>query len=234
MKREFHFQDDRSNKFWTIEQRGCKIVTTYGRVGATPRETRKAFASEEDARAESGKQVAAKLRNGYVEGAAPAYEAPDWSVMTLSEDVFWRMVTLFDWKKSGDDEAVVAPAVKALSRMPPAEIRKFQDLLAEKLFALDTEAHAREIGEDAYQPDKHFSVDWFLYVRCCAVANGRAFYEAALSDPRKMPKDLEFEAMLFVADAAYERATGESLDPATPVSFETYSNRAGWPAAAGT
>ena len=43
MKREFHLQDDRSNKFWTIEVVGNDVVTTHGRIGAKPRETRKAW-----------------------------------------------------------------------------------------------------------------------------------------------------------------------------------------------
>ncbi|MCB1628568.1 MAG: WGR domain-containing protein [Xanthomonadales bacterium] len=45
MRREFYLQDDQSNKFWTIEVQGAEIVTTNGRVGSKPRETRKCFPS---------------------------------------------------------------------------------------------------------------------------------------------------------------------------------------------
>jgi len=228
MKREFYFQDDRSNKFWTIELLDCKIVSSNGRVGASPRETHKTFENKADAKREFEKQIAAKLRAGYLEGIAPPYLEPDWSSMTMSDEVFWRIIALFNWKKSGDDEAVVEPAVKALAQMAPENIKAFEDILAAKLYALDTEAHAREIGDEAYQPGKHFSSDWFLYERCCVVANGSAFYESVLSEPKKMPKDTEFETILRIASLAYERSTGEEIDHTSPVSYETFANKLGW------
>jgi hypothetical protein len=46
-----------------------------------------------------------------------------------------------------------------------------------------------------------------------------------------MPKDIEFESLLYVASKAYERKTGlddnGDLDM-TDVSFETFSNEDGW------
>ena len=86
----------------------------------------------------------------------------------------------------------------------------------------------REIGEDAYQPGEHFSVDWFLYVRCVVVANGPAVFASVTSDPAEMPKDCEFEALLSVARMAYERKTAGEFDYVPQVSYETFSNKAGW------
>ncbi len=231
MKREFYLQNDRSNKFWTIELSGDTVVTTNGRIGAKARETRKQHANAEAAQRDFDRQIAAKLKKGYVEGAvaaAPAYAKPDWASLTMSEEVFWRIIGLFNWKRLGDDDVVVAPAVKALAAMGPDDIRRFEDILAEKLHALDTEAHAREIGEEAYRPGRHFSVDWFLYERCAVVANGRELFEGILADPRQMPKDMEFETLLSVASNAWTLKTGEEFDHTPPVSYETYSNTAGW------
>ena len=73
-----------------------------------------------------------------------------------------------------------------------------------------------------------FSGDGFLYTRCCVVANGQAFYDEVLADPAQMPKDLEFEALLYVAPDAFEAKTGEEFDFAPALDFETGSNRAGW------
>ena len=74
------------------------------------------------------------------------------------------------------------------------------------------------------------SVDGFLYARCVVVANGSAFYEAVLRDPAKMPKDMEFEALVSVGPVAYARRTGRQDDEldSGEVSFETFSNHAGW------
>jgi hypothetical protein len=149
--------------------------------------------------------------------------------MTMTEEVFWRIIGLLNWKKLGDDDGVIEPAVAALAQMGESDIERFADLLAEKLYALDTEAHAREIGEECYREGKHFSVDWFLYTRCVPVANGRQVFETILADPKQMPKDCEFEALLSVAPQAYERKTSQEFEYDTPLSYETFSNAAGWP-----
>lgn len=227
MRREFALQDDTSDKFWTIERSGSSCVTTHGRMGAKPRETRKEFASEDEAERELERQVAAKLAKGYVEvelSRVTKRGKTAWSGLEMNEDVFWRIIGLFDWKKTGDDEAVLERAVAALSQMSERDIRRFADILAEKLHALDTEAHARGAGLD---PDE-LSVDEFLYVRCVVVANGHDTYEHMLADPDDMPEDLEFEAILSLAEQAYERKTGDELEHVSPVSYETFANAAGW------
>jgi predicted DNA-binding WGR domain protein len=68
-RREFFLQDDQSNKYWTIEVDGSCVVTTNGRIGAKPRETRTQFASAEKAASEAEKEVLGKRRKGYLEGA---------------------------------------------------------------------------------------------------------------------------------------------------------------------
>ncbi len=147
----------------------------------------------------------------------------------MDEPAFWDIIAKFDWDSTGDDEAVIAPAVSALTKYDPMEIEQFEDILAAKLHALDTEAHARQTGEFAWQGDEDgFSPDLFLYQRCCVVANGRALYDEVVADPSKMPKDVEFEALLYVAANAYERRTGEPFDYVPSLNYETFSNQAGW------
>lgn len=148
----------------------------------------------------------------------------------MDETEFWRIIGLLDWKRTGDDEAVLKPAVKALAKKSPEEIAAFEEILSQKLFALDTTAHARQMGEDAYIDDKHhFSVDAFLYARCCVVANGKEYYDSVLVDPAEFPEDMEFEALLELASTAYETRTGSAPDFfETSVSYETFSNKVGW------
>lgn len=146
----------------------------------------------------------------------------DW----LTEERFWELIDLLDWSKEGDDDAVTEPVVRALSEMPIPNIHQFEEILAEKLWHLDTRRHAdASMRED---PDGHFSVDYFLYDRCCVVANGKAFYEEVLNDPNKMPSGISFEPLLYIADRAFSRKTGKKLVHIPSRSYETYSNEAGW------
>lgn len=233
MKREFYYQDDRSNKFWTIELVGEIVITTNGRFGATPRETRHGYDNNEKAIKAAEREINSKLQKGYVEGAlatAPKYQKPDWATMEMNEDVFWRLIALFNWKHTGDDDAVIARTVNALKSMGIEQILKFEELLAQKLYALDTKTHAMSIGDDAYvDTEQYFSPDGFLYARCCVIANGKAVYEKVLNNPDEFPKNMEFEAILYIASTAYEEKTGnEYAGFNTSVSYETFSNHAGW------
>jgi hypothetical protein len=60
------------------------------------------------------------------------------------------------------------------------------------------------------------------------VANGAELFESILADPKQMPKDGEFEALLTVATFAYERKSGQEFNYTAPVNYATYSNSAGW------
>ncbi|MEZ5044367.1 MAG: DUF4240 domain-containing protein [Saprospiraceae bacterium] len=146
----------------------------------------------------------------------------------LSEDYFWEIISLLDWSKEGDDEAVVEPAIARLASGPVRHILEFADLLSEKLYNLDGLAFAKHIGEDSWSPDRYFSVDNFLYARSCVVANGKEIFEKVIHDPRQMPKDFTFEELLYIPSGAYERKTGKAYDytPAFPI--ETYSNQESW------
>lgn len=143
---------------------------------------------------------------------------------------FWRIISQFDWERDGSDADIIAPAVAALAALPLEDIAAFEELLSQKLYALDTLAHARNIGDDAYvDKRRYFSIDSFLYARCCVVANGERFYNSVLNDPSQFPEDVEFEGLLGLASAAVERKTGRAPDGFdTSVSYETFSNRAGW------
>lgn len=146
----------------------------------------------------------------------------------LSEARFWEVIALLDWSKEGDDEAVLQLALKQLTEAPIRHIFEFADILSEKLYALDARAYAEHIGEDAWSPDRYFSVDNFLYARACVVANGREVYEKVLENPVLMPKDVTFEVLLYLPSEAYEQKTGKKWDYVPTRPIETYSNKEGW------
>lgn len=149
-------------------------------------------------------------------------------VEQMSEEQFWRIIDRLDWSKGEDDDAILAPAVTTLAAFSVADIHRFQDVLAEKLYALDKQAFAEQIGTYRYGGSRHFSSDTFLYARACVVANGKDFYYQVLKDPGKMPKEYTFEALLYLAGMAFEKKTGEAWEYLPKVSYETYSNREGW------
>ncbi len=143
---------------------------------------------------------------------------------------FWAIIDLLNWDKltDEDDEAVVAPAIEALSKMSTKDICKFEETLTYNLFKLDTKEHAKNIGEMAYEEGKYFSPDLFLYARCAVVANGSKLFNKVLRKPSEMVKDLDFEPLLYIAKEAYEMKTGEDFDSDTTCSYESFSNSEGW------
>ncbi|NEB00991.1 DUF4240 domain-containing protein [Streptomyces sp. SID13726] len=82
--------------------------------------------------------------------------------------------------------------------------------------------------------DDYISADDFLYARCVVVANGREFYEGVLADPTRFPTGMEFESLLYLASNAYEAQTGAPHSQRTSVSWESFSNTAGWEPVQGT
>lgn len=147
----------------------------------------------------------------------------------MDETQFWAIMDLLDWK-TRNSEAILTPAVKALSQLSLTDIKAFHSLLNEKLYALDGRRFAEQLGSNRYAPEnKHFSVDGFLYARCCVVANGKKFYEKVLNDPSKMPKEYTFESLLYLPRKAWEAKTGrDDYDFFPEIWAETFSNPQGW------
>lgn len=79
-RREFHFEDAKSRKFWAITLDGTAHTVHYGRIGTNGQTKTKELDSADDALASYEKLVAQKTRKGYVEvdgdGAAPPPAAP--------------------------------------------------------------------------------------------------------------------------------------------------------------
>jgi hypothetical protein len=147
----------------------------------------------------------------------------------LSEADFWDIIACFDWSDSEDDLMVTAKAAAILAEKTLRHIYEFQDLLAQKLFELDTKAHAQNAGENAWiSKEEDFSADEFLYARCCVVANGKDFYQKVLQNPTLMPKDLTFEGVLKLAHRAYRLKTGKIFRYVPNTNIETFSNQKGW------
>lgn len=140
---------------------------------------------------------------------------------------FWDTINMLDWSKEDDDELVVEPVIAFLAQQPLSHIYHFSDILAEKLWQLDTRSHAQVFLDDP-EEEGYLSVDDFLYTRCAVVANGKAYYEKILNNPELMPPDLTFEPLLYISLKAYKQKTGKHFIGDSPLHYETYSNKKGW------
>lgn len=141
--------------------------------------------------------------------------------LILSDEQFWQIISLLDWSKLDDNDAVVAPLIAHLSSLPVSFIYQFEDKLSEKLYQLDTRSHALKFK-------KPLSVDTFLYARACVVANGEKAFQTVLNNPTEMPTDVDFETLLYVASDAYLLKTGKQFEYMPTFSIETYANKQGW------
>lgn len=146
----------------------------------------------------------------------------------MNEVRFWDVVSLVNLP-NGEVEGNTEAACGVLAKMSIEDIQCFEQILIEKLYALDTRAHASASLEE---PNDFFSHDGFLYKRCFVVASGKEYFETVLQNPNKMPKDLAFELeeLLYLPQNAYELKTGskEFLPVTSKLSAETCSNSAGW------
>ncbi|WP_452226067.1 DUF4240 domain-containing protein [Lacinutrix cladophorae] len=144
----------------------------------------------------------------------------------MDEKSFWEVIDKIDWSKSDDEERMLT-AIKFLANKKVTEIKQFQENLSYKLYLLDNEENAKNIGKNSYGKE-YFSADYFLYVRCCVIANGKSMFESVILDSEKMPKDLDFEPLLYLATSAYEQKMKKDFEYESGCDYETYSNINGW------
>ncbi len=173
-------------------------------------------------------EIMRDLQEKYPEAELSVNLNQDRNQAPLSERDFWKIISLLDWKMVGDDDNVLKPALTFLTEGSVRHIFDFADILSEKLYELDGKAYAQNIGEDSWTATQNFSSDNFLYARACVVANGEKLYQQVRFDPTLMPKDLTFEALIYLPSDAFEQKTGKSYQYSPAFPIETYSNKKKW------
>ena len=161
------------------------------------------------------------------EGKAPIWLQPIIENGKMFDTDFFNFTNMLDWEKQGMDEEVLEPLIAFLAEWGDNVIFAFHDKMTELLYSLDTYDLAKHI----INKSDYFSQDNFLYTRCVALINGKPYYNAILKGRKKLPMDSEFESILYVPMKAWERLHNEDSDkyPHEPeLSYETYSNEAGW------
>ena len=146
----------------------------------------------------------------------------------LDEGYFWELIDMIDWNQETDTK-ILSPLLDRLVSLSPENICQFKEILSEKLFRLDTKEHARYIGDDSYaEKSSSFSPDIFLFTRALVVAKGKDFYSRVLFNPKLMPKNSDFEAILYLPAEAYKIKTGKQMNYVPKYIPETFSNSKGW------
>lgn len=144
----------------------------------------------------------------------------------MSENDFWDLINLIDWSKR-NDEHKLKPIATALAKKTRTDIKRFAERLAYVLYQLDTRAHGMCLAEPLGDCEDYVSPDSFLYARCWVVAKGRKVYKGVLLDPEKFDEN-EFEALLYIANKAWEEKTGDDFEYETGLDYESFSNQKGW------
>lgn len=148
----------------------------------------------------------------------------------MTDSEFWKLIALIDVAAldEGREEEAVEPLQTALNMKSESELFGFEEVLSQKLHALDGASFAANAGESCG------SDDGFLYARCFVVAKGHEFYEAVKSDSRHMPKSIEqwCESLLYPHRTAWAGQTGKDQSEwpfEATVSYESGSNAELWP-----
>jgi predicted DNA-binding WGR domain protein len=76
-RREFHFSEGTSNKFWAIELDGTSYAVHFGRIGTDGQWQTKEFSSADEAKKSYEKLIAEKVKKGYQEVAASAKQTKE-------------------------------------------------------------------------------------------------------------------------------------------------------------
>ncbi|HEX5272694.1 MAG TPA: WGR and DUF4132 domain-containing protein, partial [Gemmataceae bacterium] len=74
-RRDFHFQEGSSSKFWAIEVDGSRFTVQFGRLGAAGQAQIKEFANPAEAQQAADKLIAEKTKKGYTEASGTSTPA---------------------------------------------------------------------------------------------------------------------------------------------------------------
>ena len=145
----------------------------------------------------------------------------------MTEYIFWDILSKLNWRKEGNDNKVLAPAVKYLSKLSDEDIFEFENIMSKLLYDID----CKDLAIELYRSADQFSYDLFLYQRCTAIINGRKYYYEILNRNNKLNPDLEFESILYLPMKAWakkhHKKTNEYPHIAEP-SYESCSNIESW------
>ena len=140
----------------------------------------------------------------------------------MTDEEFWKLISLADLNLIDQEDCLggVAPIIDALSQKPPEDICHFEEVMSQKLYALDYAVLNDEFETGA---------DSFLYQRCYAVISGHRFYVNTFSEEKRTLGLFDWcQSLLSVAQKAWEKSQDSDWCFTASVSYETGSNEEGY------
>ncbi len=134
----------------------------------------------------------------------------------FSEKEFWKIMGMLDWHFVGEDENVIKRATLCLSKKSDNFIKKFHQMLLQKLRAL-------EVCNVSFGMNK--SAQSFLNTRCSVIAAGKKYYDSVLLNPSKIKENAEFKALTKLCNNAISLKQGDQTIHVSV--FKYYSGSAG-------
>jgi predicted DNA-binding WGR domain protein len=101
--RSLRYQDEKSDKFWSIVLSGCNHTVNYGQYGKDGQVQTKDFPTEDAARKSCDKLVAEKLKKGYVDDA---------NIPALLRQTFYQMLVADKLNKGITDGTIEIPKLE--------------------------------------------------------------------------------------------------------------------------
>lgn len=139
----------------------------------------------------------------------------------MTDEEFWKLISLADLTLIDQEDCLggVTPIIEALSQKPPEDICHFEDIMSQKLYALDYAVLYDELES---------SSDSFLYQRCYAVVSGHQFYANTFTADTRELGDFDWcQSLLSTAQSAWEKSQNSDWSFTSNISYETGSNEEG-------
>jgi len=137
--------------------------------------------------------------------------------VTQSKEDFWALIEATAPGDSAGTEAHVEAIEEALAAQSPEQIIRFGETLAR----LAAPLYTWNLWAVAYVAMGGCSDDAFDYFRMWVIAQGRSYYDAALTNPVRAADrideetEAECEGLDYVAMIAYEKTTGSPVSEPT-------------------
>lgn len=92
MKKYLTYQEEGSNKFWSVQVSGNTFTVLFGKIGSSGQSSSKSFNNEKECLKEAEKLLREKLKKGYVEAGWPEQNSETKPIQKFLSDSFFQFL----------------------------------------------------------------------------------------------------------------------------------------------